>query len=283
MKFYICSISFRHTLTSFQDLISFAGERGFAGIELWGAHAETISEGDPAVTERYVAEMRDKGLNVSMISHYIPLMAPEEDMPDVMARWRRLIALAELFGSDKIRIFAGSRPSVSATPRDLELCAARLRMLAEIAYESGIYTVIEFHPDTYFDTLPSAHGLLQAADHPGIRVNVDFLHVWESGDDPLHALNVLKPWVGYFHLKNVSDRAYLDVFKPENVYSPSGDRRGLTALSEGVVDYARILRHLLQGDEAYPASLEWFGDRPAQRLESEMKWIKQITEQVQAI
>lgn len=276
MNYNLCSISFRHEMVSFRDLIHFAYDKGFAGIELWGVHAEAISSRNRQETVRAVAELQDKGLNISMISHYVNLMAPGPQLAEVLGRWRQLIALSKLFRAEKIRIFAGNQPSASASAAERQLCAERLRLLAEIAYESGVYTVVEFHPNTYFDTLHSVHHLLQETDHPGLKVNVDFLHVWESNCDPIHALSVLKPWIAYFHLKNVKDRAQLSLFQPENVYSPSGDRDGLASLADGALDYERIIVHLLQENLSFPASLEWFGGQPANRLEAEIDWLKQL-------
>ena len=36
MKYSLCTISFRHQLISFTDIVQFAYENGFEGIELWG-------------------------------------------------------------------------------------------------------------------------------------------------------------------------------------------------------------------------------------------------------
>ncbi|UJF31865.1 sugar phosphate isomerase/epimerase family protein [Paenibacillus hexagrammi] len=280
MNYYLCSISFRHELASLEDLMNFAQEKGFAGIELWGVHAEAISGGsDPKRIIHTLDQLQDKGLHVSMISHYVNLLATNHQLPDVIARWRRLIALAKLFRTNRIRIFAGNQPSHTASPEEWSLCAARLRMFSEIAYEAEVWTVIEFHPHTYFDTLQSVHSLLLEANHPGIRVNVDFLHVWESGCDPIDALSVIKPWIGYYHLKNVRDREQLSLFEPDNVYSPNGIRDGLVSLAEGALDYARIIRYLLKEKLNYPAALEWFGDRPFHRLESDVAWLMQLAGQ----
>lgn len=282
MKYYLCTISFRHELASFRDLISYAHETGFAGIELWGVHAEALFQGSPMALVETLDELQEKNMSISMISHYVNLLAPGHEWAEVTVRWRQLIALAQLFRTERIRIFAGDRPSATASAADLKRCADRLRLLAEAAYQSGLSTVIEFHPDTYFDTLESAHRLLQMAEHPGIRVNVDFLHVWESGCDPVHALAVLKPWIGYYHLKNVRDKEHLHLFKPGNVYSPSGERDGLVGLAEGALDYSRILRHIQEEELLFPAALEWFGGRPFHRLGAELAWLQSLAGQPSA-
>ena len=41
--------------------------------------------------------------------------------------------------------------------------------------------MLETHPNTLTDTLPSTIELLEEVNHPNLKINLDFLHIWESG------------------------------------------------------------------------------------------------------
>ena len=44
-----------------------------------------------------------------------------------------------------------------------------------------MYVLLETHPNTLTDTLPSTIELLEEVNHPNLKINLDFLHIWESG------------------------------------------------------------------------------------------------------
>ncbi|WP_187273987.1 sugar phosphate isomerase/epimerase [Paenibacillus sp. N3.4] len=273
MNYSLCSISFRHELVSFNDLVHFACEKGFAGIELWGIHARALSCNPKHEVSRLLDKMEARGVRISMVSDYIDLFAEDDQTSAVLERGNSLFSLAQTFRTNKLRIFAGNQSSDVASPRVWERCVTRLQELAQLASENGVYLVLETHPNTLADTLSSTLRLLNEAAHSHIRVNLDFLHIWELGSDPLYAYRALKGWTINYHLKNISGRDKLGVFAPDNVYSPSGDRNGLTALSEGVIDYTPIIEQLDRDNSTYTAAIEWFGDQPFRYLEKELAWL----------
>ncbi|OAS17726.1 sugar phosphate isomerase/epimerase family protein [Paenibacillus oryzisoli] len=274
MNYSLCSISFRHELVSFNDLVHFACEKGFAGIELWGIHAKALVRNHKYEVSHLLDKMEAKGVRISMVSDYIDLFAEDDQTLAVLERGNSLFALAQTFRTNKLRIFAGNQSSSVANPRVWERCVTRLRNLAQLASENGVYLVIETHPKTLADTLISTLRLLDEVAHSHIRVNLDFLHIWELGSDPLYAYRALKEWTINYHLKNISCRDKLGVFAPDNVYSPSGDRDGLTTLSDGIIDYTSIVEQLDRDNMTYTAAIEWFGDHPFYYLEKELAWLK---------
>ncbi|MFB9278145.1 sugar phosphate isomerase/epimerase family protein [Cohnella cellulosilytica] len=276
MKYSICSISFRHELVSLLELVRFAGDSGFAGIELWGVHGLAALRQRPLDIPLLTEEMDRRGIGISMISHYADLNADAAGFPAVEKHWQELIELARAFRTDKIRIFAGNRGSRECGVRDWETVALRLRLLADRAAQHGIRTLIETHPRTYADRLESAIRLIRDADHPGIGINLDFLHLWESGTSPEEAWRSLRPFVLHAHLKNVLRADGGHVFAPENVYAPSGSRSGMVPLAEGAVDYRRVLPLMQAACPDVQASLEWFGRDPFHYLSQELLWLESV-------
>ncbi|MBW7474896.1 sugar phosphate isomerase/epimerase [Paenibacillus oenotherae] len=273
MKYALCTISFRHGLVSFGSLVEFATQHGFDGIELWGAHATYLAGEEPERTKEQLRIMHSRGKRITMISDYLDV-ASEERFPATVGRLKELAALAKWFGADRIRTFAGSSPSMKVNMRERQNYADRLRILCGICAEHGLKLLVETHPDTLADHLASARSLIDEVGHESLSINLDFLHLWEAGDDPLVSYEKLKPWVQHFHLKNVSSAERLGVFQPNQVYAASGDRDGIVTLDAGALDYRPIIE-AIQHSGLY-ASLEWFGPQPYRALASDIAWLRGI-------
>lgn len=269
MKLAICSISFRHHLISLDELASFARAERFQGIELWGAHAKNLVD-QPEYGATWLSHY---GLYVPMLSDYLPLEAPAEQL------WAKLDALSRLarhWGARKLRTFAGRRSSTEASREERAHVVKRLRGACQRVAEQGQVLLVETHPRTLADTTDSTLRLLAEVNHPALRINFDVLHVWEGGDDPTSSLARLLPHVAHFHLKNVSSRERLDVFAPDNVYSAAGSRQGMVPLFEGAFDYGNFLAELAS-DARLEASLEWFGDDVMSTLSYDRHAIEQLS------
>ncbi|WP_426449559.1 sugar phosphate isomerase/epimerase family protein [Paenibacillus sp. S-38] len=272
MKTSLCTISFRHQLVSFGDLVRLASRLQFDGIELWGTHAQQLYENERVTAWDHLQRLHASGMGISMVSDYLDI-SPQADRQAVLDKCQRLISLARWFGTPRVRTFAGQLGSRDVPAAERPLYAENLHRLCELCGEQGVYLLLEMHPGTLTDTVESALDLLRMVNHPALKINLDFLHVWEGGTDPVEGLRKLEPWVMHYHMKNITDRSHLGVFAPHNVYAPSGSRTGMVPLREGVVDYRPILEAIRETD--HYASLEWFGPDPARVLAEEMQWLRE--------
>lgn len=253
MKLSLCTITFRHHLTSLDDLAAWASDVGFDGIELWGAHARNLADHP----QRNAAWLAEYGLRVPMISDYLPL----DGAPSVLtAKTLDLCRLAGRWGARKIRSFAGASGSAETGAVERAELTARLRGVCHLTADHGIDLVIETHPGTLADRLSATQALIEAVDHPALKINFDVLHVWEGGDDPVAARAALAPHIAHYHLKNIRSRADLGVFAPDNVYAAAGKRDGMVPLFDGAMDYRRFFASF--ADPQADAALEWFGPAP---------------------
>ncbi|EJV87914.1 sugar phosphate isomerase/epimerase family protein [Bacillus mycoides] len=268
MKYSLCTISFRHQLISFTDIVQFAYENGFEGIELWGTHAQNLYMQERETTEREIDYLKDKNLEVTMISDYldISLLA---DFQKTMEKCEQLVTRANWFNTNKIRTFAGQKGSEDFSEQERKEYVERIRMICDLFAPHNMYILLETHPNTLTDTLPSTLKLLEEVNHPYLKINLDFLHIWESGADPVDSFHRLKPWIQHYHFKNISSAEYLHVFEPNNVYAAAGSRIGMVPLFEGIVNYDEIIREVRDTDHF--ASLEWFGHNAKDILKEEMK------------
>ncbi len=250
MRLSLCTISFRHHLIGLKDIAFWARDHGFQGIELWGVHALH----QPPLALHNAQWMAAQGLSVPMISDYLPL----HDQALLQEKTRMLCSLAHTWGAGKIRTFAGKTGSADCDPTARRDVIRALHEACAIVADHGLRLLVETHPGTLADTLNSTMDLIAQVGHPNLAINFDTLHVWEGGDDPLHAHRMLRPFIAHYHLKNVRSRDALNVFAPDNVYNAAGDRAGMVPLFEGAFEYSEFLQELMK-DPDCEASLEWFG------------------------
>jgi 3-dehydroshikimate dehydratase len=274
MKYALCTISFRHQLISFAEIVRFAHRHSFAGIELWGIHAQNLYECEREAVREQLRFLACNNMEISMISDYLDISS-ETVFAQSLEKCKRLIQLCGWFGTNRIRTFAGQKPSQAVSPGERLQYIERIKQLCRLCEAHHIYLLLEFHPNTLTDCLESSLQLLSEIDHSHLGINLDFLHVWESGADPVRSFRLLKPWVRNFHLKNIASESDLAVFQPNNVYSAAGNRSGMVPLRAGIVDYLPIMKEI--GQAGGYASLEWFGPKPWQILADEMEWLGGIS------
>ncbi|MCM3747836.1 sugar phosphate isomerase/epimerase [Paenibacillus pasadenensis] len=267
LKCSLCTISFRHTLVSFEQLVEFAHSNGFDGLELWGAHASHLYKMRKGSEK---AHLDSAGLTVSMISDYLDV-GDGVNFANTIAKCKDLLVVADWLGTNKIRTFAGTRGSKDVGAVEFETMVRQLRILGDLCMDQGIELLVETHPGTLADHAKAAQRLMLEVNHEAVKLNMDFLHIWEAGDDPLDSYELLLPWVEYFHLKNVISLAYCSVFQPHQVYAANGSREGMVALDQGAVPYRAIIDRISRSGKF--ASLEWFGPDPARVLKEEINWL----------
>lgn len=270
MRVSLCTITFRHHLISLDEIAAWAEANDFQGIELWGAHARNLAPR----ADRNAEWLDGYGLSVPMISDYLPL---DGDTEALRHKTVELCRLARRWRTRKIRTFAGSRGSQAVGADERRQVVARLKEISDITASYGIYLLAETHPKTLADTAASTLQLIEEVAHSHFAINFDTLHVWEGGDDPVTVHRAMKPHIRHYHLKNIVDRADLSVFEPANVYAAAGNRRGMTPLFEGTVDYTRFLEEIADDPQA-DASLEWFGNDCMDTLRRDRRQVRQAIE-----
>jgi 3-dehydroshikimate dehydratase len=273
VKYSVCTISFRHHLISLEYIASWAKAHNFDAIELWGVHAKNLRQ-PLGFTPECLAE---QDLSVSMVSDYLPLNG---DKDISLASAKSLCKITRSWGAKKLRTFSGSKPSAEVSVEERAACTQRLREYCKIAEDHGIYLVVETHPNTLADTFESTLKLIEEVNHPALRLNFDVIHVWEMGSDPIFSLNQFAPLIEHMHFKNITQRKFLNVFHPANVYAPAGTREGMTPLFNGEYNFEQFLAYLMK-DPSMPwenmdASLEWFGPDVFATLDHDRKELAKL-------
>ncbi|MEC2071934.1 sugar phosphate isomerase/epimerase family protein [Alkalihalophilus marmarensis] len=273
MNVSLCTITFRHHLHSLQEITTWASDQGFNGIELWAVHAKNAIE-DAAFHKK---NMAGKGLAVSMLSDYLPL---NQSVEQLMKTTERRANLLKLWGTNKLRTFAGQKASGEVTAEERSHIVKQLQAVCRSLAVHNQLLLIETHPNTLADTLESTSQLIEEVDHQALRINYDALHMWEAGVDPAAGFIALEPYIEHVHLKNITSRDHLRVFAPENVYAAAGTREGMIPLFEGCIDYQRFFRLLSDSLEKVDVSLEWFGEDVFSVLTNDLRQLLKVNQRV---
>lgn len=260
MKVHACSVAFRHLEVTAADLARYVTREGFDGLEVWAPHARALLGQWQALSLRPP---------VPMLAGYLPLGTPGFSRSEAQS----LVDLTLAWAAPKLRLFAGGLGWDQADPSARAAIMRDLRRVAEMAHDAGLRIAVETHPGTLADSLNATLALLDGLNHPAVGINFDVLHVWEGGADPLSAQALLAPHVLHYHLKSVTARDRLDVFQPANVHDPHGNRTGMCALFDGVLNYRCILRGLPDQAEG---SLEWFGPKPAATMIADLRQVREL-------
>lgn len=273
MNLSVCTISFRHQLISIDEIASWARANHFHGIELWGAHANNLTE-QPDYNKDWLASF---GLKATMLSDYLPIFVEEHLL---YHKVQHLCRLAKHWGTSKIRTFAGGKGSLGYSDSERKQLFVRLQKICDWLAPHELNLVIETHPHTYADSVSATQEMFTHIERQNLQLNFDVLHVWESGAIITEALDILLPHINHFHFKNISRAEYLSVFAPDNVYAAAGSREGMVPIFDGEVDYRAFIEYLHQHPKnsvgTLDTSLEWFGHYSKKVLSRDRYLIQQL-------
>lgn len=212
----LVSISFRNLTVS--EIIELCRINDLIAIE-WGGDVH-VPHGDVEIATKTGEATRAAGLTVAAYGSYYRCDA-EADQPDFDA----VLASARALGAPVIRVWAGTTGSVVTSTAKREAITADLRRIGELAATQKIEIGIEYHANTLTDDPDSALVLIQAIDHPNVKL------YWQSSngksaDYSLAVLQKLLPYVSHLHAFH---------------WEFSGDSFDRRPLCEGAPDWQRYL------------------------------------------
>ena len=253
---------------SLADSIKKAKELGFLGIQVYATTGEFSPE--TLTDEQKIAfknQLKDAGLEISALcgdmgGHGFEI---ESDNPERIEKTKRIIDLAQEFGTNVITTHIGVIPSDKTEPRYKVMLDA-LTECGLYAKEKGITLAIETGPET-------APTLLQFIKDTkgGVGVNLDPANfVMVTGQDPVEAVELLGEYIVHTHVK---DGVMLKRTDPKIIYDhfATGGIEALnvadyfleTPLGEGKVDFPKYIEALKKvGFDGYLTVERETGENP---------------------
>lgn len=180
---------------SLSGQIAALGRCGVEYIELRGINGINISMISEEDAQKYKAELDLGGIKVWSIGSPIGKVKIDEDMDAHIDLLRHICRLANIFDTDKVRMF-----SFYGAYDSEEKVFSMLRRMVGVAREYGVTLYHENEKEIYGDTLARVQRIMDNVD--GLSYIYDPANFIEVGEEPRKTLPALHDRMGYFHIKD---------------------------------------------------------------------------------
>lgn len=171
---------------------------------VWGKNVLTLND---AEAQQVKQECAQHGIGISAIGSPIGKSPLTEPIETVIANLQRIIAIAAIVGTRRVRIFSFYPPDSSSNAHyDQHVTAAvdRLKRLAAVAEAAGIQLLLENEKHIVGDTIARCHALLTQVNSPALVFAWDPANFVQVGESAIteRAWPHLGPYTGYVHIKD---------------------------------------------------------------------------------
>ncbi|HWZ04768.1 MAG TPA: sugar phosphate isomerase/epimerase family protein [Mucilaginibacter sp.] len=192
---------------SFSQIIDFAAQHGYDGIELRGIQREMdltkVKELSTAQNrQQTLQQMKDKGLRFADLgsSAMMHIADPAERLKN-LDEGRRFIDLAQQLECPFIRVFPNVFPKGGDKAATMDLMVKGLLELADHAKGSKVSVLVESHGDLV--KIADLETVMKAAQHPNAGMIWDVCNMWAiTKEPPADAYKALYPYIRHTHIKD---------------------------------------------------------------------------------
>jgi 3-dehydroshikimate dehydratase len=175
---------------------------GVSHVDLRAVNEGNVIELDDLQVVALRDQLHAHGIAVAAIASPIGKEPADSNLGALRGRLSRAAAVARLFGTDLIRVFAFYRPENGADWK-----AASLRSvaaLASCARQEGVTLLLENEYRTWADTAERAAELLEALGDAPVCIAFDPANALRCGDTPYpDGYARVKPWLRQVHVKDL--------------------------------------------------------------------------------
>lgn len=165
-------------------------------MEIRGVNGKNIADIDKETAVEYRKKLDTNGISVWSIGSPIGKVDIETDFDEYLEKVRHICALANIFGTKRVRMF-----SFFNAYDHSELVMERLRQMVEVAIEYNVVLCHENEKEIYGDTVDR---VLEIRDKvQGLNFVYDPANFIQCKQDCLDALDKLYQFTDYFHIKDV--------------------------------------------------------------------------------
>lgn len=181
---------------SLQEQLDALTANGIPMTELRSIDGVNIQDISVADARGYAKRLTEAGIGVSAIGSPIGKVSIQEDMQAYEAKLRHICELAQVFGTERVRVF-----SFYEAQDERERVLDAMRRMVEVAVSYGLTLYHENEKGIYGDT---AVRVLDLYDHvPGLRFIYDPANYLQVGEPADRTLREVFPLCTHFHMKDV--------------------------------------------------------------------------------
>ncbi|MFT3947338.1 MAG: sugar phosphate isomerase/epimerase family protein [Agriterribacter sp.] len=193
---------------SFDEILSFAAQHGFSGIEFRGLKREINLTKAPEFSAANIAATRKKlkqyklrsiNLGASTALHYTNKAEREKNIDEA----KRYIDLAQQLNCPYIRVFPNKLPKDDTRDAVIELIIDGLKVLGDYAKNTSVTVLMETHGDVVYtaDLLK----IMESVNHPKAALVWDIANMWTiTKEPPAEVYSKLKPYIRHTHIKDAT-------------------------------------------------------------------------------
>ena len=141
----------------------------------WGTNVLELSDEEVG---RLIDRCGAHSIRVSCIGSPVGKSSIDRPMWDVVADLKRILDIAKMLGTDRVRVFSFYPEVEGDQAARVEESISRLRVMAEVAGERGVVLLLENEGGLVGDTPERCRALVEGVGSPNLR------YVWDTGNYP---------------------------------------------------------------------------------------------------
>jgi sugar phosphate isomerase/epimerase len=193
---------------TFDQVLDFAKEHGYKGIEIRGIRRELDLSKSPnfnsdAAIKATKRKLRDKGLKlVNLGSSANMHLRDHVERSKALEEARRFIDIAEKLNCPYIRVFPNKLPPEQGKEETLKLIVDGLSELGDYSKTSGVKVLMETHGDlVWSDDIVK---VMNSIDRKSIGLVWDVSNMWSvTKESPAEVYPKLQKWINHTHIKDM--------------------------------------------------------------------------------
>lgn len=202
---YAFYLNLQHGSFNIFDLCDFASYNSLQGINLHidAGGSKSIANYNPKQLQKLRTYLENHQLNINL-----------EASNTTKKTIKKSVRLAKSLGAKNIRVYDRYKGKLSAI---IEKSIKRMSEIAEIAEKHDLHFVIEPHEVLKSKELVQ---IVKAVNSNRVNLLFDFGNMLSTSEQPLEALEIMKPYIKQVHLKGAN------VIETDNGYAQLGVRQG---------------------------------------------------------
>lgn len=224
-------------------------QHGIRHIEFRSIHDTNVLDLPDEKHEEFRALLNARGFRLSAIGSPVGKIKITESFDEHLTRIQRSMALADFYGTKRIRIFSYYMPPGEDPSQYRDEVMRRMSQFAHFAAERGLSLVLENEKGIYGDTAARVLDILETVNSPSLSHAFDPANYVEVGQPVDDAWELLRDRVTHFHVKDYDARTH------KNVPAGAGDgqipKLLADAVARGYDGFCVLEPHLVIAELAY--------------------------------
>ncbi len=130
---------------------------------------------------------------------------------EFLAGVREAIVLANRIGTTRLNTLVGIPPANVSSEQIRETCIGNLNRAAPLAQQAGVTLLVEAInnvdiPGYWAGTVATAAALVEAVNHPNVRLQLDQYHAAMAGEDAIECLRTYFPLIAHVQIADAPGR-----------------------------------------------------------------------------